>query len=80
MTEQAKTPTVSNPVEAVVSRPLLIRGTSPYSFRNGEWAAIIDTQNRTPEGLPERPVYILKYSDGMEDSIAISDTKNYELG
>ena len=41
---------------------------------------IIDTQNRTPEGLPERPVYVCKYSDGMEDYIAISDAENYELG
>jgi len=80
MTDIKNKESVSNPVEQVVSRPLFIRGTSPYSFRSGEWAVIIDTQNRTPDGLPERPVYILKYSDGMEDSIPISDTENYELG
>lgn len=63
-----------------IARPLLIRGTSPYSFRPGEWAVVIDVQNVTPKNLPERAVYVCRYSDGFKDLIPISDNANYELG
>ena len=79
-TEDKASDAVSGRDEPVVSRPLWIRGTSPYSFRTGEWAVVIDVQNVTPKNLDERAVYICKYSDGFEDQIAICDDANYELG
>ena len=77
---ELRKPTVSNPVEAVVSRTLRIKGTHPYSFRSGEWADIDGAVMSKPEGLEERPVFVCRFEDGTVDYIAVSDDINYELG
>ena len=56
-----------------------IRGTHPYSFRNGEWAQIVAVVVYTPEGNPARPAFRCLYDDGVTDYIAVRDMDNYEI-
>lgn len=55
-----------------------IKGTSPYSFRAGEWATVIGKGMVAPKGLTAREVYICEYVDGFIDLISIDD-RNYVL-
>ncbi len=68
------------PVDCVVMCDAMIRGTSPYSFRSGEWAHIVGVKMSTPHGLATRAVYQCLYYDGVTDYIPVSDTVNYEIG
>jgi hypothetical protein len=54
-------------------------GIHPYSFREGEPAEIIGVSFCTPDGLEERLCYKIRYNDGKEDFVAVSDTKNYKI-
>ena len=60
-------------------KPVNIRWTNPYGFRYMEWAAVIGMKVLKPEGLPSRPVFHVKYPDGFEDYIPVSDKTNYEI-
>lgn len=57
-----------------------IRGTSPYSYRAGEWALITGVKVCTPEGLGSRVAFECKYADGFVDYIPVRDESSYELG
>jgi hypothetical protein len=56
-----------------------IRGTSPYSYRTGEWAIITGVKTCTPDGLESRIVFVCKYDDGFIDYIPLHDKSNYEF-
>lgn len=56
-----------------------IRGTSPYSYRSGEFANITGVVMCTPKGLQERACFVCEYDDGFIDYIPIDDRENYEI-
>ena len=53
------------------ARPAKIRGTSPHSFRKGEWATIVGVALFTPANFEERLCYVVMYPDGDLDYISI---------
>lgn len=56
-----------------------IRGTSPYSYRSGDFAKITGVVICTPKDLQERACFVCEYDDGFIDYIPIDDRENYEI-
>jgi len=52
-------------------------GTHPYNYRCGEPAKIIGMAMVTPEGLPERPCYVVMWDDGIVDYKPIHVPEGY---
>lgn len=59
---------------------LRIRGTHRYSFRSGEWAALVGYVMVIPDDSNEpRQAFMVRYNDGTVDYIPVSDANNYEI-
>lgn len=56
------------------SSPVKIKGTHPYSFREGEEAEVIGVR-----WIKDRVCFMLLYEDGFVDYIPICDEGTYEL-
>lgn len=65
-----------------------LTGIHRYSFRCGESAEILGIQwikpvlgskRDTPEGVEVKPCYRVRYADGVEDLVAVSDFKNFTI-
>lgn len=54
-------------------------GTSGYSYRSGEPAAILGVETVFIEGKEPRVCYKIEYADGMKDSCPVSDYTNYKI-
>jgi len=52
---------------------LYYKGTSPYSFKSGEWGQVIGT------AYTGRWCFVIQYTDGTMDYTPIIDTENYIL-
>jgi len=48
------------------------------SFRINEWAEIVGVKILTPEKLPPRMVFEVRFEDGFIDYTAISDSSSYK--
>ncbi|MEK7102763.1 MAG: hypothetical protein AAB870_00250 [Patescibacteria group bacterium] len=54
-------------------------GTHRYSFQAGKYAEILGVRFVAPEGLESRACYHVRFENGQEDDIAISDSINFEI-
>lgn len=54
-------------------------GTHRYSFRAGKPAEIIGVVFITPDKLNPRACYHVRFDDGAEDFVAISDINNFKI-
>ncbi len=54
-------------------------GTHCNSFHAGKPAEIIGVVFITPDGLAPRAAYLVRFENGDEDMIAVSDQTNYEI-
>jgi len=50
-----------------------------FGFRAGKPAEIIGVHFFTPKGLDTRACYHVRFEDGKEDSVAISDSNNFKI-
>ena len=57
----------------------VISGCHPCSFRSGERATIVSIGVLTTDEIRDRPCFLVRFPDGKEDYIAISDWHNYAI-
>ena len=63
----------------MVTQKAYLTGTGSTSFRRGEAAEIIGVQFVTPENYAPNLCYIVRYADGFEDAVPVSETGNYAI-
>lgn len=61
------------------NNPAQIRCIHRHGFRAGDWADLIGVRMVEPGGLPARPAFECRYSDGYIDYIAVSNVDEYEI-
>lgn len=54
-------------------------GTHRYSFQAGEPAEIIGVQFVTPKNAEPRACYRLRFEDGQEDLVPLSEAHHFEI-
>jgi hypothetical protein len=57
----------------ITVKPAKIRGTSPHSFRRGEWATVVGVVMARPDKFNERPCFVAMYADGFVDYKVVSE-------
>ncbi len=62
-----------------MNQKAFIVGIHRYSFQAGKPAEIIGVEFVTPENLSPRPCYKLRFEDGYEDFLPISEAHNFEI-
>lgn len=59
---------MTDPIPMSIQSCSQIRATHPYSFRSGEWAALLTT---VPG--PDRECYLVQFPDGVTDFWVVGD-------
>ncbi|TSC82782.1 MAG: hypothetical protein G01um101420_140 [Parcubacteria group bacterium Gr01-1014_20] len=54
-------------------------GTHRFSFQAGKPAEIVGVTFVTPEGLETRPCYQIRFDDGRNDLVPLSESHHFEI-